>query len=151
MTRTLKITGGLAFLIFIAWFVVPNLLRAENRYRQRETLNDIRAIATAWEARATDTNFYAAKGERVTPDELARSLEPTYINRLPRRDGWGTAFQFSIADYDKAGQAQTYTIRSFGSDGRPDRVANLSGVTKNFTDDIIYSNGSFIRYPEDVG
>jgi len=109
---------------------------------------DIRTIATAWEARATDVNTYSiGHKQQVSTNELARVLEPKYVRTLPRKDGWGNAFQFTIGD-----QGQTYVIRSFGSDGKPDRVLNLaSGVTKTFADDIVYANGSFVRYPEESG
>jgi len=135
-------------LVLLAWLIVPNLLTSQNRSNQRQTMADIRIIATAWEARATELNTYAIGLERhVTADELARVLEPKYVRTLPRKDGWGNEFQFTISD-----QGQTYSVRSFGSDGKPDRGLNLaSGATTNFADDIVYSNGSFIRYPEEAG
>jgi hypothetical protein len=113
---------------------------------------DIRSIATAWEARATDINSYSVAvrhSTRITTADLALALEPKYIRHLPRTDGWGTEFKFAASDYDSDGRAGTYVIRSRGSDGQPDRLANAaSGPTRNSADDIIYSNGSFIRYPE---
>lgn len=166
MQRILSIGAGLAFAMFLAWVIVPNYLQARNRSRQKQTMADIRSIATAWEARATDINSYSVGARhnsragasmkmpterRVTAAELASALEPAYIRKLPRTDGWGTEFQFTTAGYEIAGQAQTYTIRSLGSDGRADRIPNLSGSTTNFSDDVIYSNGSFTRYPEASG
>ncbi len=160
MRRILSIGAGLAFLLFLAGVVVPDLLQVRNRNRQKRTMADMRSIATAWEARATVMNAYSVGAggasvrmaeRRVTVTELARSLEPTYIRKFPRTDGWGTEFQFSTAGYDKTGQAQTYVIRSLGSDGRSDRIANLSGPTTNLSDDIVYSNGAFVRYPEGAG
>ena len=132
----------------LGWLSVPNFLTAQKRSQQRHTMVDMRTIATAWEARAMDVNTYAVGGkQRVTTGDLARVLEPKYVRNLPREDGWGNAFQFTVAD-----QGQTYVIRSFGSDGKPDRVLNLaSGATKNFADDIVYSNGSFTQYPEGAG
>ena len=166
MQRTLSIGACLAFAMFLAWVAVPNYLRARNRSRQKQTMADMRSIATAWEARATDINSYSVGAElnsrggarvrmpterRVAAADLAGSLEPAYIRKLPRTDGWGTEFQFTTGGYEIASQAQTYTIRSLGSDGRADRIANLSGSTTDFSDDVIYSNGSFIRYPENAG
>ncbi|MEA2164352.1 MAG: hypothetical protein QOK37_2479 [Thermoanaerobaculia bacterium] len=161
----LKVLAGLIVLVLLARSIVPNYLRTRNRSRQKRTMADIRTIATAWEARATDTNSYSVDGDhdsragarqrtsgerRVTPAELARSLEPKYIRNLPRTDGWGMELQFTESDFT-ASQAQTYIIRSLGSDRRSDRIANLSGATTSFEDDIIYSNGSFVRYPESAG
>jgi hypothetical protein len=147
MRRILKIGAGLAFVVFLALVIVPKTLKARNHSRQKRTMADMRSIATAWEARAGAINSYsvgAGPKQRVTAAELARALEPTYIRKLPRMDGWGTEFQL-------VGQAETYIIRSLGSDRRSDRIANLSGPTTNFSDDLIYSNGSFVRYPEDSG
>jgi type II secretory pathway pseudopilin PulG len=132
----------------LAWLIVPNVLTVKNRVRQRQTMADMRSIATAWEARATDVNTYNIDHkQQVTADDMARVLEPKYVLKLPRKDGWGNPFRFTIS-----GDGQTYVIRSLGSDGRPDRNLNLaSGATKKFTDDIVYSNGSFTRYPEESG
>jgi type II secretory pathway pseudopilin PulG len=166
MYRMLRIVAGLTLLVIPAWFIVPNYLQARNRSRQKRTMADIRSIATAWEARATDINSYSVGArrnsrvgggakmpaeQRVTTAELARALEPKYIRELPGADGWGEEFQFTTGDDEVGGQGQTYVIRSLGSDGRPDRIANLSGASTSFEDDIVYSQGGFVRYPESAG
>ncbi|MEA2327826.1 MAG: hypothetical protein QOE68_2785 [Thermoanaerobaculia bacterium] len=162
MHRILRIAAGLMLLVLPALFIVPHYLRVIDRSHQKRTLADMRTIATAWESRATDIDSYSvgvrrnSRGrtraeQRVTTAELARALEPTYVRNLPRADGWGTEFQFVTSDEEVAGQAQTYMIRSLGSDRRSDRIANLTGSTTNFADDIVYSSGSFIRYPESAG
>src|SRR5436853_6150837 len=145
--------------MFLAWLLVPDFIQATNRSRQKQTMDDIRSIATAWEARATFTNSYSVRanhsdragarmgGGRLSVAELANALEPTYIRHFPGKDAWGTEFQFAVADYDAAGLAQTYVINSLGSDGRRDRITNLSGATTSFNDDISYPNGSFTRSP----
>lgn len=158
MQRILTIGAGLVATVFLAWVIVSNVLQARNRSRQKQTMADMRSIATAWEARATKVNSYSVgtghmlpAEQRVTAAELARALQPTYIRKLPSADGWGTAFQFATAGAGTGGQEQSYVIRSFGSDGRPDRMANLNGPTTNFSDDIIFADGSFFRYPEGAG
>ena len=159
MKRPLLATAGLTLLGFFALCTVPAALHARTGSRQRRTMEDMRSIATAWEARAADINSYSVgsrhgrqTAERVTTADLAQALEPKYIRKLPRMDGWGTEFQFSTSDYDPDGRAETYVIRSLGSDARLDRSANrASGATSNPADDLIYSNGSFIRYPESSG
>ena len=147
MKRIPYIGAGLVIIALLAVNAVPNLIKARNRSRQKRTMADMRSIATAWETRATDVKSYAvgAAHSRVTAAELAHALEPTYIRKLPTADAWGTEFQLATA------APEGYVIRSLGSDGRPDRVANLSGPTTKFSDDIVFSNGSFIRYPESSG
>jgi type II secretory pathway pseudopilin PulG len=157
MKKRTRIIAKIGFLLMpvalLASIVVPNLLTAMNRSHQKRTMADMRSIATAWEARATDRNSYSVGSHhgRLTTAELAAALEPTYIRTLPRADGWGTEFQFATGDQEVDGQAQSYDIRSLGSDGRPDPVADLRAATTKFTDDIIYTNGSFSRYPEETG
>ena len=143
MTRGIIIpVAAIAAVLFAV--AIPNLSKARNRSRQKQTMADMRSIATAWEARATDRNSYAVGVSRPTPAELARVLEPTYIRQMPRQDAWGTEFHLMST-------ADTYTIRALGSDRRADRVATLSGVTTNFSDDIVFSDGVFVRYPEEAG
>ena len=150
------ITG--IFIALIASIAIPNFLKERDRSLQKRTMADIRSIATAWEARATDTNSYDLESaaiphngrKAVTTAEMAHVLEPTYIRHFPRTDGWGNEFRFLVSNFEE-GRAGTYTIRALGSDGRPDRDLNLSGITKNLADDVVFSNGSFIRYPESAG
>src|SRR5438270_13990627 len=40
----------------LAAIAIPNLLTAMQRSKQKRTMADMRTIATAWEARATDVN-----------------------------------------------------------------------------------------------
>ena len=120
----------------------------------KRTMADMRTVATAWEARATDVNKYNAGGQQfvelgndVTP-QLDTMIAPTYIKRTPLNDGWGNPFEFR-ADSPVGGTqpAQTYSIRSKGKDGIKDTSA-AGGATRNFDCDIIYSNGAFVQYPE---
>jgi len=152
MSRLLTVGAGLTFVTLIASVIVPDYRDAVRRSSQKRTMADMRSIAMAWEARASDVHSYAVGPPRrhVTTTDLARALEPKYIRNLPRVDGWGTEFQFSAGDYDAEGRADTYIIRSLGSDRRNDR-SDASGPTGNFASDIIYSNGSFVQYPEEAG
>jgi hypothetical protein len=62
---------NIAFFGFVA---VPNLWRAKQRSAQKRTMADMRTIATAWEARATDTNTYAvATAQSATPGAMVCS------------------------------------------------------------------------------
>jgi len=152
MPRLLTIGAGLALVTLAASIIVPDYRHATNRIAQKRTMADMRSIATAWEARANDVHSYAVAPHKgpVTTTELARALEPKYIRKLPHVDGWGAEYQLTAGDYDAEGHAETYTIRSLGSDHKSDR-ADASGATSRFASDIIYSNGSFVQYPEEAG
>jgi type IV pilus assembly protein PilA len=51
-----------AIIGILAAIAIPNLLTAMQRSKQKRTMADMRSIATAWEARATDVNKYNAAG-----------------------------------------------------------------------------------------
>lgn len=131
-----------AAVLALAALAVPGVLDAHKRSAQKRTTADMRSIATAWEARATDRNSYVVvRPGRVSYDEMRRALEPTYIKHLPRTDGWGNPFQFTSSEQD-------YTIRALGSDHRVDATF-IPGPTTDFARDLVYANGSFLAYPEE--
>ena len=145
-----------AIIGILAAIAIPNLLTAMQRSKQKRTMADIRSLATAWEARATDMNKYNAAAAvtltQVQASDLIANLTPTYIKVLPVNDGWGVPYTYS-ADQGWGGAiaAQTYFIRSYGKDGLADAWANgQTGPTTQFDCDIIYSSGSFIQFPEGV-
>src|SRR5438552_8689928 len=100
-----------------------NLLTAMQRSKQKRTMADMRTIATAWEARATDINRYNAAGvtvptASVTIDNLTTFLSPTYVKTFPQRDGWGTNWGLAADQAFATGTpAQIYVIISYGKDG----------------------------------
>jgi len=145
-----------AIIGILAAIAIPNLLTAMQRSKQKRTMADMRSIATAWEARATDYNKYNAAAAGITgvttviaQASLDAYLSPTYIRVLPAKDGWGNVY-FYTADqtFGAATAAQAYCITSGGRNGATEPA--FSGPTTSFDCDIIYSNGSFVQYPEGV-
>ena len=139
----------------IAAIAVPNLMTAIERSRQKRTMADMRSIATAWEARNVETGRYNAAGSEipgisnvVNVDDLYASLAPTYIKVMPRTDAWNHPFElYADQPWANTAPAGAYAIISPGRDGRFSTNAT-TGATTNFDCDIIYSNGSFLAYPE---
>jgi general secretion pathway protein G len=145
-----------AIIGILAAIAIPNLLTAMQRAKQKRTMADIRTIATAWEARATDVNKYNAAGAVTLPSvtiantAMGPILSPTYIKVLPPNDGWGNQFHyFSEVALAGATNAQTYAISSWGRDGIVE-AAPVGLSTTNFDCDIIYSQGGFLQYPEGI-
>ncbi len=144
-----------AIIGILAAIAIPNLLTAMQRSKQKRTMADMRTIATAWEARATDINRYNAAGvtvptASVTIANLTTFLSPTYVKTFPQRDGWGTNWGLAADQaFATATPAQIYVIISYGKDGAS-QGTYAGGATTNFDCDIIYSNGTFIQYPEGV-
>ncbi len=144
-----------AIIGILAAIAIPNLLTAMQRAKQKRSMADIRTIATAWEARATDVNRYNAAGvtfptTNVTIDNLTSYLAPTYVKTFPQVDGWGNNWGLGIDQaWGTTTAAQVYAIISYGKDGQSDGSWS-GGATTNFDCDIVYSNGTFIQYPEGV-
>src|SRR5881397_2244800 len=90
-----------AIIGILAAIAIPNLHTAMQRSDQKRTMADMRTIATAWEARATDRNTYLVGHPGVVSyGDLRRALEPKYVKHLPRNDGWGDAFVFAGTDQE---------------------------------------------------
>ena len=132
----------------IAAIAVAGYFIAIDRARQKRTVNDMRTIATAWEARATDMHSYATGGytfpdTAMSADDLHAQLSPTYLREIPRYDGWSRPFDFAIS-----GSAKQYAIRSRGKDGAIDSGTEYTpGETPDSDCDIIYADGGFVTYP----
>jgi type II secretion system protein G len=146
-----------AIIGILAAIAIPNLLTAMQRSKQKRSMADMRSLATAWEARATDMNKYNAAADvasgtatvAVTGAQLTANLTPTYIKILPAKDGWGVLYEYGAdQSFGGATAAQTYMIRSYGKDGLKDSGAG--GATTQFDCDIVYSQGSFTQFPEGV-
>jgi hypothetical protein len=112
----------------------------------------MRSVATAWEARATDLNQYTAAGLSwpATADPITESLEallgPTYIKKVPVYDAWNHLYQVGST-------STTYALRSQGADGDDDgseAAGTAVKTTGDFDCDIVFSDGTFVVYPEGV-
>ena len=136
-----------AIIGIIAAIAIPNLLNAINRGRQKRSMADLRTVGTAVEAYAVDMAFYPTAVSGPFDTDWFGYLEPTYVKTVPRADGWRTSF-------NKISESRFYTL---GSAAR-DRVFenNLAWddyngrTTQSMDCDIVYSNGSFMSYPEGI-
>ena len=140
---------GLVVLGILAAIAIPNLLTATQRSKQKRTMADIRTIAVATEAYAADKREYP-RATRLA--ELEAALAPTYIKVLPKVDGWGHELRYECWSEQGQETCDTYAIGSAAKDGAfsSDSLRNYSagGATTNFNDDIIFSNGEFVQYPQ---
>jgi type II secretion system protein G len=145
-----------AIIGILAAIAIPNMMTALQKSRAKRTMADMRTIATAWEARATDLNQYNAAGMNRTgdgelpvdqPSEIGEDidtsvrawLEPTYTKRVPVADGWGNGFRVLYAERE-------YAILSLGADGTID-LTRENGPSTDFDRDIIFHNGEFLSWP----
>jgi general secretion pathway protein G len=156
----------IGFMGILAAIAIPNLLTAMQRSKQKRTMADMRSMATAIEAYATDNNSYAPRnwtapsdgdivyderevrlgpGVRLDLDTLSKSLTPTYMKTLPRVDGWNHEIEVYVG---KSGQE--YAIRSLAKNGVAESDAYQVGGQSQFDCDIVYAMGQFVAYPEGV-
>jgi len=140
----------IAIIGILAAIAIPNLLNAVQRGKQKRTMADMKALATAIEAYHVDNSLYPQAacnpGNFTTPGPFLgtdsfTNLTPTYIAQAPLQDGWGTFFRYNV----DAAQAN-YNVRSLGRN----RTANAirCGTTTDFNDDILFSDGVFLQWPE---
>jgi len=121
-----------AIIGIIAAIAVPNLLNAIQRGKQKRTMADMRSLGTGMGTYEIDYNQY--------PSALT-GLMPDYLKNPPLNDGWTNAWTTTFTN-------QEYTIVSLGKNGSADGAGSYSGTTSTFNDDIVYSSGSFIQYPD---
>ena len=147
----LEILIVVAIIGILSLIAIVNYIAALNRAKQKKTVADIRTIATAWEARASELGRYNAAGftfpsTAVTYADLRTLLVPTYAQTLPTVDGWNRPLQFGVEGVP----ATEYAIRSAGRDGAFESGAYTAGATNDPDCDIVYSAGSFIVYPDTI-
>ena len=132
-----------AIIGIIAAIAIPNLLNAIDRGKQKRTMADLRSMGTAIEEYSIDNNFYPVATTLAT---LSDQVTPSYIRALPANDGWG-------ADFEVDSIKGEYTLASCGKGATGGACTSACtvtacGKTGTFADDIIFSNGSFVQWPE---
>ena len=114
----------------------------------KKTMADLRTVATAAEAYATDENKYPAV---KSYGDLKPILSPTYVRELPEKDSWGTPYMYVVS-----ADGQHYRFVSAGADKRFDWNAQQiepwtenaeSRVSESLDKDIIFQDGVFIQVP----
>jgi len=142
-----------AIIGILAAIAIPNLLNALQRGKQKRTMADIRNLATAIESYNVDNNNYPDAtacpdfGGVSTLTALASGsftlLKPTYIALPPTQDGWQDPLFYGTGT-----NHQAYMLASGGRDKSTPSVPGTCGTTTDFNSDIVYSNGTFVLYPD---
>ena len=129
-----------AIIGLIAAVAIPNLLNAIDSGKQKRTMADLHALASAVESYAVDTTLYP-----LSPDfaSLKPVIEPIFARQFPNSDAWGHVFLYQPSTVPGRG----YTVGSAGKDG-VQQGSPGGGRTSEFDCDIIFSNGAFVQWPE---
>lgn len=163
-----------AIIGIIATMLIPNLMDAMQKTKQKATMGDIRATGTAWMSWVTDQVSAGAAGlsarqldweadlpNAVTYAELAAILEGDgdqfYMPKVPSTDRWGNPLEFrgSFDPSDRATfrnlmtSSRAVALRSLGRDGESEGTIYKNGnfPSTNYDGDIVWSDGYFVRRP----
>jgi len=153
-----------AIIGIVAAILIPNLLDALQKSKQKRTMADMRDIGSAWFSWLTDQVSAAASGssqtfdfnafsEILTADDLMSTLYVSgtmfYTREVPESDGWGYDLEYAWSG--DALSAHVLGIRSLGRDGSEGPSTNpyTTGpfLTTSYEEDIVWADGYFIRYP----
>ncbi|HEX3131476.1 MAG TPA: type II secretion system protein, partial [Thermoanaerobaculia bacterium] len=152
----------IAIIGLIAAMLIPNLLDAMQKTKQKRTIADMRITGTALFSWLTDEVGAAAAGQVNSNVDLASYgtqkslavmesiLVPTYLQVVPPRDGWKFTYEYYVKTEDVHAR-QVMLIRSRGRDN----VASSSGsytVTSfdptDYDQDVIWADGFMVRWPQ---
>ncbi len=167
-----------AIIGIIAAILIPNLLDALQKAKQKATVGDIRNIGTAWMSWVTDQMSAGSAGavaqSMTWATDLANDIphaglvalleQPNderffYLQDLPTNDGWGRGFDFR-ASFAAAGPYTTLLtspraigIRSLGRDGDESAGGDYTPgvfIGTDYDQDIVWTDGYFVRAPGGV-
>jgi len=157
-----------AIIGIIAAILIPNLLDALQKAKQKRTMSDIRNLGTAWMAWLTDQVGAASAGSQNKFDASLHSvdlsyatlvtyLRPTstffYMQEIPQFDGWGNDLDYAMnSDILGASVMSIYAMCRGGAyvDGAPNKTDIVVGtfLSTDYDQDIVWADGYFVRWPE---
>lgn len=147
---------GVILMGIVAAILIPNLLDALQKAKQKRTLADVRTVGTAMMSWLSDELAEQSSDpglpEEPTAEDLRRVLVPEYASEIPDGDGWGHPLEYRV-NPDLQG-SQVLRIRSPGRDGVFQTESDESVAPFLATDydrDIVWADGYFLRYPEGSG
>lgn len=151
----------------IAAILIPNLLDALQKTKQKRTMADMRDLGTAWFSWLTDQVSAAAAGASTHPYDFARlnvsltaddlfsslyvSADMFYTRDVPKNDGWGRQYEYRWSGNPSS--TPVIGIRSLARDGV--EGPNGSGavyttgpfLASDYDQDIVWADGFFVVYP----
>ncbi len=153
-----------AIIGIIAAILIPNLIDALQKAKQKRTMADMRNTGTAFLSWVTDVASAGAAGAETFDGSLYSSslgyagmvatLHPSttffYLQDVPRVDGW----RYSYA-YNWSGNPLSSQVIAIGSGGRNGDLTDLSSLTytvgpfipTDYDQDMIWADGFFVRWP----
>ncbi|HYG64829.1 MAG TPA: prepilin-type N-terminal cleavage/methylation domain-containing protein [Thermoanaerobaculia bacterium] len=154
----------IAIIGLIAAMLIPNLLDAMNKAKQKKTIADMRITGTAMFSWLTDQVGAAAAGSESSvkiadynpgkkdADQIKALMVPQYMQEVPPVDGWKYPYEYYLRN-DSPLSRQVMLIRSLGQDRQADRAdyAVSAFEPTDYAQDIVWADGFFVRWPEKSG
>jgi len=134
-----------AIIGIIAAIAIPNLLNAIENSRQKTTLANMRALATAIEQYTINNPAIGAPPGDIAALETMLINDQYVTNNDIFTDAWG--FDLNYAKVGGAG-AKTFSLTSYGSDGAAGPAPTTAGVVEFFQEDLIFYTESFTQAPK---
>ena len=156
-----------AIIGIIAAILIPNLLDALQKAKQKRTVADLRDTGTAWMSWLTDQVGAASAGASTkiylgslhTPvdyADLLSYLHPSqtffYMQEVPQVDGWNYPIVFAASLGGLTSSAVMMSC-STGRDGAQNATCASDWavepfVSTDYDQDIVWADGYFVRWPK---
>jgi prepilin-type N-terminal cleavage/methylation domain-containing protein len=151
----------IAIIGLIAAMLIPNLLDAFQKAKQKRTIADMRIAGSAMFSWLSDQVGAAAAGSSNTQvdltsygglkraSDLTSILVPAYLQYVPPIDGWKAPYDYYINLADLSAR-NVLAIRSSGRDftaeGDAYTVSNFDPT--DYDRDVVWADGFMVRWPQ---
>jgi prepilin-type N-terminal cleavage/methylation domain-containing protein len=155
----------IAIIGIIVSMLIPNLLDAMQKAKQKRTIADVRITGTAMFSWLTDQVGAAAAGQSNsnvvlssygstrTPAALESLLAPAYLQVVPPIDGWKSSYEYYLKTGSLVHDHQVMLIRSQGRNkafSSSDYTVTSFDST-DYDQDIVWADGFMVRWPSPKG
>jgi general secretion pathway protein G len=155
----------IAIIGIIVSMLIPNLLDAMQKAKQKRTIADVRITGTAMFSWLTDQVGAAAAGQANTSVDLASYgsprpvpalesvLTPSYLQVVPPLDGWKFPYEYYLKTGSLVHERQVMLIRSQGRNKTfaGDEYTVTSFDSTDYDQDIVWADGFMVRWPSPKG
>lgn len=155
-----------AIIGLIASILIPNLIDAVHKAKQRRTMGEMRLVGTAWMNWFTDQNGAASAGSnqvyrvdtftQQSYQMIYNYLHPSdtffYMQAVPEQDPWGSDLQYymnsnNLSDRQLLICALARDSTADFCDGSTD-IPVGPFIATDFDQDIVWADGFLIRWPD---
>lgn len=156
-----------AIIGILAVLLIPNVITAIQKAKQKSTMKEIISIATAAADHVGDQGdwTFSQTGDITPGSDFVQTLTPFYINACPVEDHWGEPYKVFLGSQATVRNIQLedlgsddFVIQSYGRDGNSDGWSYDPTDTEDafytvdgwpaFKLDMVNWNGGWIRAPK---